>query len=154
MEGGKSYSSCGLIVMPPIHVLVVPPFCALVVPPFRAIVVLSSHIVIVLLSHVIVVCGCSFVFVLGHSFCCWHWVRVKVAMSPSGDVAVVIVSLGVVVMSLGGGGMVVKWHGGSLSCGLVVVSSSHGGGVAVGGCGCHRVGVVNVFGPLVFISER
>ena len=50
---------------------------------------------------------------------------------------VVVVLLGVVVMSLGGGGMVIEWHGGSLSCRLVVVWSVRRGGVAVGGCGCH-----------------
>ena len=73
-------------------------------------------------------------------------------MSPSGDVAVVVVSLGViivslgvivvslgvVVVSLGGHGMVIKLLGGSLSGGLVVVSSSRGGGEAVGGCRCRR----------------
>ena len=39
--------------------------------------------------------------------------------------------------------MVIKWPGGLLLCGLVVVSSSHGGGVAIGGCG----GIVIVIGP-------
>ena len=37
--------------------------------------------------------------------CLWYWVRVEVATSPSGDVAVVVVPLGVV------GGVVFAWWG-------------------------------------------
>ena len=98
MEGGKSYSSCGLVVVPPIRVLIVPPICVLIVPPFHALVVPSFHvlviwsscIVIVLSSHVVVVCGHSFMFALG-CLCClggwlrcvgcrWHWARVEVGV--------------------------------------------------------------------------
>ena len=90
MEEGKSYLSCGLVVVPPIHVLVVPPFCALVVPSFRVLVVWSSCIIVVLSSHVVVACGHSFVFALGCSCCLggrlrcvncrWHWARVEVGV--------------------------------------------------------------------------
>ena len=34
----------------------------------------------------------------------------------------------------------------------MVVLSSCGGGVAVGGCGCCQVGTVDIIGPLAFIS--
>ena len=122
------FLSCGLIVVPPIHVLIVPPFCALVVP--------SCHVLIIWSLRVVV--RRSFMLVWGRSCCLggqlhcvgcrWHWAHVEGATSPSGEVAVVIVSLGVVIVSLGGCGMVIKSLGGSLSGGLVVVSSSHGGG--------------------------
>ena len=90
MEGGKSYSSCGLVVVPPICVLVVPPFRALLVPSFCVLVIWSSCVVVILLSHIIVVCGRWFVFALGHSCCLggwlqcvgyrWHWVCVEVGV--------------------------------------------------------------------------
>ena len=94
-----SFSSCGLVVVPPIGVVIV----------------WSSRVVVVWSSHAVVACGRSFVLVLGRSCCVggrlrcvgclWHWAHVEVATSPGGDVAVVVVPLGVV------GGVVVAWWG-------------------------------------------